>query len=249
MKNIAKLLGLICCSVLLITTSCEDEGGADGFDIDVFPELAKGGFIRFPDGQQAPETVSYADPQNAQFSIGVEDFNDNASSYVLDITATVGGNTYLAEDFLTISSFPGNLTVSMPDVANALGLDLSDINFGDNFAFVATVTTNNGNTFVGIPPSIVTEEDGTLSIGVGNTENQLLTNPASYNSAMSFNFTLACPEFELSELVGTYNVATNLLAPGIGLTDPASTREVILGQETVKLPLLVDLLGLLVVTI
>jgi hypothetical protein len=145
--------------------------------------------------------VSYADPETAGFSIGVEDFNGNAVSYTLDLTARVSGSTLFAEDVVTITSFPNTLTINMVDVAAALGIGTDEINFGDNFSFIATVVNTDGEEFVGILPDL---GDDLLPEG-GNTNDPLLTT-SYYNGAMNFNFTLACPAFVTEDVVGTYDV-------------------------------------------
>lgn len=227
MKNIFKLFFALILGSSLFLVSCEDDDTGISADVPLtlIPELENGVFIRFSDGFTPPSTLSYAVPEEAAFTVPLEDFNGNAVSYSLDLTATVSGNTIIAEDVYTVTSFPGDLTIDMPTIASALGLTLADINFGDNFDFIATASDEDGREFVGSLPNL--NDDGTLALG--NTNDPILNNPASFNSAMQLNFTLACPEFVTEDVIGTYDVTVSTFAAFFGETD--FVREVVAGPE------------------
>ncbi|MBW1296683.1 hypothetical protein [Aquimarina litoralis] len=216
MKNLNKIFALL---FLVTIISCEDESK------NPLPDFAasQGSFIRFVN-EVAPATLSYEDPTAAGFSLPIEDVNENTSSYTLDMVATIGGNVSTVENFLTIDSFPTTLTINAQMIADALNLELTDLNFGDNFAFIAEAVRNDGVAFTGQVPAF---DPDTGILSGGNTSSNLLG--GVYRNAMNFNFTFACPAFDIAELAGTYDVTTNLLAPGLGLTDPDPTREVIVG--------------------
>ncbi|WP_298543141.1 hypothetical protein [uncultured Aquimarina sp.] len=216
MKNLHKILVLLSFAMII---SCTDDSKNPLPDF----EASQGAFIRFVD-EVAPPTVSFAVPAEASFSLPIEDVNGNTSSYTLDLIATVGGNIATVEDFITIDSFPATLTISAQMIADALGVPLNSLGFGDNFAFQAEAVRNDGVAFTGQIP-VFDGDTGILS--GGNTSANLLT--GVYRNAMAFNFTFACPQFEISELVGNYDVTTNLLVGGLGLSDPDPTREVVLG--------------------
>lgn len=222
MKNKFRILFTLIGLLSISLVSCDDDETGIAAGVDTIPELPNGVFVRFADGASAPATVSYSEPTTAGFTAPIEDFNGNAVSYSLDVTAIVSGSTLIAEDVFTITSFPSDLNIDIATIASALGLTLDDINFGDNFSFVATATNAEGTEFVGLLPSF---DDDLGIVGLGNTNDPLL-NAASYNSAMNFNFTLACPAFSVEDVVGTYTVTAQAFFPDSG---PDLIREVIAG--------------------
>ncbi len=225
MKNNFKILILLFLGLSIGLVSCDDDDTGIAADVpnSVIPELDNGVFIRFQTGTTAPSTVSYAEPDSAGFTLPIEDFNGNAVSYSLDVTASISGNTLIAEDVFVITSFPADLTIDLPTIATALGVGLDDINFGDSFSFVATATNADGDEFIGLLPSF---DDENLTLGIGNTNDPLL-NAGSYNSAMNFSFTLACPAFTTDDVVGTYDVTASSFAAFFGETD--FVREIVAG--------------------
>ncbi|WP_299215914.1 hypothetical protein [uncultured Aquimarina sp.] len=216
MKNLNKILVLLSFAMII---SCTDDSKNPLPDFSA----SQGSFIRFVD-EVAPPTLSFAVPAEASFSLPIEDINGNTASYTLDMVATVGGQISTVDNFLTIDSFPATLTISAQMIADAIGVPLNSLGFGDNFAFVAEAVRNDGVSFTGQVP-VFDADTGILS--GGNTSTNLLG--GVYRNAMAFNFTFACPQFELSELVGNYDVTSNALEGGLGLSDPDRTREVILG--------------------
>ncbi|WP_147406098.1 hypothetical protein [Aquimarina sp. BL5] len=214
MKNLHKILVLLSLTMII---SCTDDSK------NPLPDFAasQGAFIRFVD-EIAPPTVSFAVPAEASISLPVEDVNGNTTSYSLDMIATVGGNVSIIDDFITIDSFPATLTISAQMIADALNIPLNDLDFGDNFAFVAEAVRNDGVAFTGQVP-VFDGDTGILS--GGNTSANLLT--GVYRNAMAFNFTFACPVFTTADVVGTYDV----LNFSFGATFPitTATREIIAG--------------------
>ncbi len=158
-------------------------------------QLENGAFVRFVNEN------AIAPNQDVDFNIsqGVYDANGNIKSYTLTVYANLSGSLHVAEDFLTISSFPATLNLTAQAVAEALGVDAASFNYGDKFYFTAEVTRNDGVIFYGQNPSY-DSENGT--VGLGNTEGQL-TNIPAYKSAMSFDFLLFvdCPP-----VPGTYTL-------------------------------------------
>ncbi|TVZ52059.1 hypothetical protein [Dokdonia sp. Hel_I_53] len=239
MKNKFRIFLFALVGALSITfISCDDDETGVAAGVDTIPEFRNGVFVRFADGETAPATVSYSEPDTAGFTATIEDFNGNAVSYSLDVNATIAGNTQIAEDVFVVTSFPSELRIDLPTIASALGLTLDQISFGDSFSFVATATDADGNESVGILPSF---DDETGIIGIGNTNDPLL-NSAFYNSAMNFAFTLACPAFTVEDVVGTYNVTAQAFFPDSGadlirevVAGPGDNQVTIVGGEYLAL--------------
>lgn len=181
--------------VSLGLTSCTDEST---FSNPSHHQLSNGSFLRFADDGVA---ASYPDPQDIVISERIYDANGNTSSYSLTVTAVLSGSLVVAEDFLTITSFPATLNLTTQSLGEALGVDPTTITYGDTFSFVAKSMRNDGTMFYGQAPSF---DDSTNTVGLGNTESNL-TNIAAYKSAMSFGFIVSCP-FVQAEMLGTYDV-------------------------------------------
>ncbi|WP_370477910.1 hypothetical protein [Tamlana flava] len=152
-------------------------------------ELERGAYVRFvtaPPTDYKPEEV-----QDISISAQVYDPNGNVAQYDLSVIVTVAstGETYRADDFLTITSFPNTLSMTSQTIADAIGVDKSIFGAGDFFQFIGVATRNDGVKFYGVEPSF-DEDNGT--VGIGNTEGNLL-NAVAYKDAMTFNFIIACP--------------------------------------------------------
>lgn len=227
MKKYINLKLLVAIFATLLVISCSDDESGPAADVpgEIVPTLASGALISFQDGAEAAPTIDFSTPSEAGFSITVVDPVGNVVSYSLDLTATVNGEIFTAENAYSTTSFPATFDITVPDMVELLGLNIDDVNFGDNFAFVATATNEDGFEGVGQLPTFDTD---TLEIGEGNTINELLTS-AGFNAAMNFNLTLACPAFDLELLAGTYTVDFENLGGALGLTDPDPTREIVLG--------------------
>lgn len=179
---------------LLPIVSCTDEST---FSNPVTFQLENGGFVRFQNENAILNM--YPDPQNINISEPIYDPNNNLSSYSVSVSAVVAGSLYVAEDFVTVTSFPGTLNITSQMLADALGVDVSLFFYGDTFAFSSKATRNDGVVFYGQTPKYDSE---TGTIGFGNTHPNVLDKSA-YTSAMSFGFILFtdCPP-----VPGTYRV-------------------------------------------
>jgi hypothetical protein len=178
----------------LITYSCTDEST---FGNPAIFQLEKGGFVRF----EAENAIlnMYPEPQGINIAEAIYDANDNLSSYSLSVHAVIDGGLYVAEDFITINTFPSTLSITSQMLGDALGVDPSEFYYGDTFAFTAKATRNDGTVFYGLTPKY---DSTTGSVGFGTTHPNLLEKGA-YTSAMSFGFILFtdCPP-----MPGTYTV-------------------------------------------
>ncbi len=158
-------------------------------------QLENGAFARFVNENAiAPNQVL-----DFNISQDIFDANGNIESYTLTVYANLSGSLKIAEDFLTIDSFPATLNLTSESIAAALGVNSSIFDYGDIFKFVAKATRNDGVVFYGQNPSY---DPDTGTVGLGNTEGQL-TNVPAYKNAMTFDFLLFndCPP-----VPGTYEL-------------------------------------------
>lgn len=193
MKKQIYLLSLV--FLVLFQFSCKDEST---FNNPVHNELENGAFVRFTNNPPAP---TYADAQNIVISEEIYDANNNAIDYTLTLKATIGGSVYINDDFINKTSFPTVLEITSQSISDAIGVPVSEFNFGDSFEFVAKVTRNDGVVFYGVEPTFDEDE---LTIGIGNTEGNLLGEPA-YKNAMNFSTIVSCP-FVQADMLGTYTI-------------------------------------------
>lgn len=191
MKNIFKISFLF--SLVFVLNSCTDE---DKFTNPVTHHLTNGAYIRFV--ETPPTSVQPENAQTVDVDAEVYDPNGNVVLYELSVTANIAstGEVYHAENFIVLSSFPNTVSFTSQSIADAIGVDLSAFGAGDFFQFDAVTTRNDGVKFYSQAPSW---DEDTGTIGLGNTETNLLTQPA-YKNAMTFNYIVACP------MPGTYFV-------------------------------------------
>ncbi|MFC4722286.1 hypothetical protein ACFO5O_08135 [Geojedonia litorea] len=190
-KLIYTIFGVV---LMLSQYSCTDQST---FNNPAHHELENGAFVRFTNNGVA---ATYPDAQNISISEEIYDANGNISEYSLTLTATISGATYKAEDFIIITSFPAVLNITSQSMADALGVSVSNLGFGDSFNFIGKATRNDGVVFYGVRPSFSSTQ---LTVGLGNTEGQLFT-PA-YKNAMNFGTIVSCP-FVQADMLGTYTI-------------------------------------------
>lgn len=199
MKNNKILFLVITLLTGILLTSCTDEGK---FNNPVHFDLENGAFVRFEQEQNLTPAVDLQSFNGTFVNATIEDVNNNIESYSLTLTAFVRGKNYVVKDFILINSFPSNLTITSQMIADAAGFDINSLDFGDSFDFTAKVVRNDGTEFYAIQPSYSASNQ---TIGIGNTD---ITNlgKAGYRDAMQFDFIFACPSFEQSDIIGTYNI-------------------------------------------
>jgi hypothetical protein len=162
--------------LLLVGLSCNET--------DVFKEnFERGGLIVFAPKPESTR-ISVLALENYAFKTGIEDPNNNATLYVLDLTY---GNI-VVENFITITTFPNTLTFTAQDILTALNLTANEIDLTLQLEFLATVTTTNGvfNDALSDFNFQTNEQEG------GDSGNLLFDNPA-FNQALAFNFTFFLP--------------------------------------------------------
>jgi len=184
MKKITYILASI--AFLLGYNSCTDQST---FNNPSSYEIERGAFVKFTEGSTIPGVLF--EPQNISVSADVFDSTENVSEYVLMLQANISGVKYSTENYQTITSFPGTVNITSQSLADALGIQVDDISFGDTFNFSAKVTREDGTVFYGIAPEY---DPATKTISGGNTEPTLFA--SSYFDAMEFVLALACPPSE-----------------------------------------------------
>lgn len=178
-KTIYTLTALI---VLFGSFSCTDEST---FNNPTIHDLAKGGFVRFADNE--PKALVF-DAQEIVYSGEIIDANKNLSSYTISLKAAISGKNYFIDDYVTFTSFPATLSITAQQLADAIGINVTDFSLGSLFSFVGIATTRDGRVFTGQRPEFDADKG---SVGVGNTEGNLEL--ASYKNAMTFSILIACP--------------------------------------------------------
>ncbi len=199
MKSTYKILILLLSIATLV--SCEDE------DKDFFQGFTEGSFIRFVD--ETPPLTIVAEDNSSGFSLTIEDVNENTQSYSIDVVATLAGVQSIAENAITITSFPAQLTVTAESLANIFNVDPSSIGGGDNFVFRGTAVRNDGVEFSWERPTFTAATDTEPATLTGGNISDNLVNGPGYRNAMLFNFTYACPDFTRADALGTYSVTVD----------------------------------------
>ncbi len=214
--------------------SCEDD---DKNNLNDF--LATGGFVRFA-SVNPPVVIGVNDVSEVTYAFDLIDGNGTAALYDLDLYATLSGTTTDTVNVEDITSFPASLSFNAGDLASLLGVSVDDFNFGDQFFFTATVTTDEGVEYSGSPrldfievtledgvyfdtdgdevtigptDEIYSAPDGTLFVARGGNNTDDLLDEEGYLQAFEFDFTIACPALtDTSSFAGTYDVVSHTYA-------------------------------------
>ena len=180
MKKIIYILTAL--AIFIGIYACTDEST---FNNPTIHDLAKGGFVKFSGDK--PDGIVF-EPQNIVYSGEIIDANNNLSSYTLALKATIAGTSYFINNYATYTKFPATLSITSQQIADAAGVSVNDLGFGDLFTFTGIATTVDGRVFNGERTEFDTE---TGIIGKGNTEATLEV--ASYFNAMKIVMAVACP--------------------------------------------------------
>jgi len=146
MKNINKIFSLVFVAILstVTFTSCEDQ------DLERFPELSNGGFVKFV---TAPVFEMGADPATASFSAMTEDPNGTVATYEVTVVGDFAGAPSEALAFGSTTTFPFDVSFTTADMAELFGVDASTFVEDDSFEFFGVVTTVDGVIYDGSNPS------------------------------------------------------------------------------------------------
>ncbi|MCF7567504.1 hypothetical protein L3X37_03885 [Sabulilitoribacter arenilitoris] len=186
MKNFKLVLKAFMVFALLIPfQSCEDE------EKNRLDEFQLGGFVRFETPFPTVVNIaSLAEAANITITNVLEAPDGNVASYSIEVSAVVAGEEYGPVPFgETVTSFPANLTITMSDLASALGFDIADVGFADTFSFTGTAVNNNGIVYSSDP---LTYDSDTKVAAGGNSSGDLLSE-AGYRNAFAFSFAIPCP--------------------------------------------------------
>jgi len=199
MKRILKIvLSLIVLSPFF--TSCEKDNDKDPlFEYYQLENTAP--YVRIIMDTQLIDITAI---ETSSVTFKVDDPADNVSSWSAQVKLE-GATTTDFEDFRTVSSFPETFTYTISELANLVGLDVTDIVAGDKFVFSGVSTGKDGRVLT-----------------VDNLGPDLFGQPEQRN-AYNFEVRVSCPALILplnrSDYVGTGTVAVDDWAD-FGIGDP-----------------------------
>lgn len=178
--------------------SCEDD------DKNRLNDFSKdGAFVRF--AQPFPTVIdinSLEEIANVSITATIESPDNNVVSYSMRVGATLAGtNLDSAPLGNEITSFPTTITITMADIVSALGIETSDIGFGDTFAFEGTAINEQGIVYSSERQRF---DADTKTVTGGNNSADLLDEDG-YRNAFEFGFAIPCPP-ETGDIAGEWIV-------------------------------------------
>jgi len=199
MKNILKIV--LSFTVLLFAfTSCEKDNAKDPI-FEYYQNENAAPYVRVIMDTQLID-ITQIESSSVTFSLDVP--VDNVASW--SSTVRLEGSTTTDEAaFRTVTSFPETFTYTMAELANLVGLDLSDVVAGDKFVFSGESVGNDGKVLT-----------------VNDLGPDLFGQPEQRN-AYNFEVRISCPALILplnrADYVGTGSVAVDDWAD-FGIGDP-----------------------------
>lgn len=180
-------------------TSCEDEDKAR------IPSLDNGGFVKFvtqpefydgtenaapaPNNFPIPVYLIGENPSTAVFTALAEDPNGNVANYDVRVAAEIDGTVSDTVAFRSTTTFPFDLSFTTADMASLFNVNSGTFQEGDQFDFIATVTTDDGRVYTSLRSEllqeITPEGDTIFSYNGGNTDDVILNVPG-YLQAMNW---------------------------------------------------------------
>lgn len=212
--KINKLINQFIFIFLVIISSCTD---SEKDKFDNFED--KGAFPKFAE-ENPPATVGVIDINDLVYSFEIIDANNTISLYDLDLYATIAGVPTDTVNVQEVTSFPVSMTFTANDLAALLGIEVSDISFGDNFFFTATATNNEGVEYGGTErldfDDLGDDDPSNFElIGQGVTDD--LLDEEGYRQAFEFDFIILCPDpFTSEDLVGTWEITVDPFGTFLG---------------------------------
>jgi hypothetical protein len=192
-KSILYSLMLAASSMLMFSCENDFDNAIANPDASEFADLAA--MVRFEEPVVGGITLT----SQISFSGMLVDPGDNVASY--DLRISLDGTNFTP--FLTVTTFPSELTVTLAETESAIGQSLAP---GTSIVFDAIITRDDGQQF-------------TSNNLTGDTFNQ------GQRQAMLFNAFVSCP-FDANEAAGTYEVVNG---NGAGLFGDGTTFEVVAG--------------------
>ena len=196
-----KILSFIILAVLFIT-SCKDNKL-------FYSEIQKAAFVYFeelPDPVIGVESVGDVNYTGTLYASGP------VANYKLEIYGILSGVPTDTAVIGNYTEFPVAFTFTTQDIINLLGITINDINFGDTFGFIGTVTAKDGTVYYGVAPELneTFDENGEL-IGSdyhsnGKVDLNVFDPTNGYKTGFAFNFVIGCPvnSFNAQAMAGTY---------------------------------------------
>ena len=144
-----KFFNIILFSFAVLFFSCEKDKAFTEFN-----DLEKGAYARVLDGPNG--ILDFEDPSGSGIDFEVEFYDENegqnAASYNWEASFPGFGPATVASTSAPYSTnangYPGtSISFTFQDVLDALGMTLDDIILGEQFSFIGTLTTTNGQTF------------------------------------------------------------------------------------------------------
>jgi len=203
MKNIKNSLYILFFAALF--TSCVDEG--DSFLVD---HRDPDNFAPFISLQRDSPIIDFSDP-NASYDFTLSDPSgaNVVASYAVAVSWTSAAGTSDTIAIETITSFPAEVSYSLPALATVLGVSADDFAPGDSFLFWATTTGTNG--------VVTTFEDL-----VGDAQNS-----QGLSQALRHVVFIACP-FVQADAIGNYAIVTDGFPASL---DPTRLIEAVAGPD------------------
>ncbi|MHA7058606.1 hypothetical protein ACWGOQ_0015385 [Aquimarina sp. M1] len=197
MKNIFKIL--LVCLVCTTLTNCEDN------EKSPLGEQVNGAFVLVDIENPvidvtAIETSTYGGTLKAP--------TDNVASHEFQVRRVSGGVASEFVPIFTATSFPADFQIGAPEIAAALGLNITDILPGDRFDFSGKTTAIDGSIVVesNLGPDILAE--------------------TGQRQAYRLQTFVSCP-FSVAEALGTYQ----LVSCGLTFCNGGNTFEIVEGDE------------------
>jgi len=195
--------------------------------------LKEGAFVYFTHEPNAVLGINSI--QELNFS-GELNSTESVASYELKVFGTLavlnGGNTDTVT-MGTYNSFPVTLDISADDFVSLLDSikDVNDINFGDSFTFIGSLTDVEGNVYYGKAPEVEYTETDTTFVANGLTNEEVFDRANGYKDGFDFGFTIGCPpnSFNADEIAGTWTEEANLFKDILGI--PYGTVTIVAGPE------------------
>ncbi len=139
MKNIhIKLLSIFLIAVAIV--SCEDED-KDPFS-DIKDPSVLGSFVTL---SQESLVIDFTNPSST-YDFTIDAPSSNVSEYNLSVQRISAGDTTDLAPLTSINTFPGSLSITAGEIADALGQSPDDFLAGDQFDFRAEVVGTDGST-------------------------------------------------------------------------------------------------------
>ena len=144
--------------------------------------ISPGGFVAF---EEAPQlSYDFGDLSNVSINTRLIDINNNVKSYNLSLTIDIDGAEDFKEDFLEVTSFPADVSITIQDILTAFGLTEGDITIDTKFKFKAKVITTDGVVYTGDP---INFNLTTNQVEGGNTTFRRLTPDNAFSFIISFD--------------------------------------------------------------